>query len=242
MDDELCRRKIMQADKLPGKTETSPVVKQLFEIYPDLAVDARPEWLELLDNAQKVEMPADMTLLSASDMCGGLMLLLEGSVRIYQLSEDGREITLYRINPGDICMMSLTSMIQGQPFKAYAKSETPSTALMVGTDAFRQAMAVSPAFRQRILSSLVNSVGEMMDTFYDTAFQTLDMRLACLLGRLFERTGTDTLNITHNDLAQELGTSREVISRLLKKLERNECLVLSRGQIRMGEKKELPGF
>lgn len=231
----------VHAEILPGKTEISPTVRQLFEIYPDLAVDAQPQWLELLENSQKVEMPAGMTLLSASDLCGGLMLLLEGTIRIYQLSEDGREITLYRINPGDICMMSLTSMVQGQPFRAYAVSETPFTALMVDGDAFQQAMAVSPAFRQRILSSLVNSVGEMMDTFYDTAFQTLDMRLACLLGRLFERTGSDTLNITHNDLAQELGTSREVISRLLKKLERRECVILSRGQIKIGENRELPG-
>ena len=81
----------------------------------------------------------------------------------------------------------------------------------------------------------------MMNTFYDTAFETLDMRLACLLGRLFEREGTDTLNITHQELALELGTSREVISRLLKKLERRECVVLARGQIRVGQNKEIPG-
>ena len=78
-------------------------------------------------------------------------------------------------------------------------------------------------------------------SFHDTAFQPLEMRLACLLGRLFERAGSDTLDIIHQELAQELGTSRETISRLLKKLEQQECIILKRGQILMGENKQMPG-
>ncbi len=219
----------------------TPMVVDLFNIYPDLGVDAVPEWLEILNQSRKIEMPAGMSLLSASDTCTDLMLLLEGSVRIYQLAEDGREMTLYRINPGDICLMSLSSLIKNQPFKANAKSETPISALLISAAEFHHAMNVSPAFRQRILSSFVNSFSKMMNAFYDTAFETLDMRLACLLGRLFERAGSDTLDITHQELALELGTSREVISRLLKKLERKECIILSRGKIRIGENRELPG-
>ncbi|HHO58596.1 MAG TPA: helix-turn-helix domain-containing protein, partial [Thiotrichales bacterium] len=71
--------------------------------------------------------------------------------------------------------------------------------------------------------------------------EPLDMRLACLLGRLFERAGTDSLEITHQELAQELGTTREVVSRLLKKLERQECIVLQRGKILVGENRQMPG-
>jgi CRP/FNR family transcriptional regulator len=67
------------------------------------------------------------------------------------------------------------------------------------------------------------------------------MRLACFLGRLFERNNSDTLDITHQELAQELGTSRETISRLLKKLEQQECIILRRGQILIGENKQMPG-
>ena len=103
-----------------------PVVTQLFDIYPDLAVDAQPQWLGILEKARKIEMPAGTILLTASEKCTDLMLLLEGSLRIYQLSEDGREMTLYRINPGDICMMSLSSLIHDRPFKANAESETAS--------------------------------------------------------------------------------------------------------------------
>jgi len=222
-------------------SEIPPVVAELFNIYPDLAVDAVPEWLDLLNQSRKIQLPAGISLLNASDICTDLMLLLEGSIRIYQLAEDGREMTLYRISPGDICMMSLSSLIHSQPFKANAESETHLSVLAISSACFQEAMAASPAFRQRILSSLVNSINEMMSAFYDTAFETLDMRLACLLGRLFERAGSDTLEITHQALALELGTSREVISRLLKKLESKKCVILSRGQIRIGESSELPG-
>ena len=102
-------------------------------------------------------------------------------------------------------------------------------------------MVASQAFRQRILSSLVNSVSEMMTTFYGTTFEALDMRLACLLGHLFERAGSEALDITQLELALELGKSSEVISHLLKKLERREWIILSSGKINIGGNRELPG-
>ena len=226
----------------PAPLEYSPVVMELFNIYPDLGVDVPVEWLEILEQGRKIEMPAGISLLSDSDVCTDLMLLLEGCIRIYQVAEDGREMTLYRIHPGDICMMSLSSLVNNQPFRANAESETQLTALAISAEGFQEAMAASHAFRQRILSSLVNSVSEMLATLYNTAFETMDMRLACLLGRLFERAGSEALDITHQELALELGTSREVISRLLKKLERKECIILSRGKIKIGENRELPGY
>ena len=225
----------------PAPSTIPPVVSKLFDIYPDLGVEPQPQWLGLLAKARKIELPANTTLLSAGDKCKDLILLLEGTVRIYQLAEDGREMTLYRIHPGDICMMSLSSLIRDRAFKAIARSETRLSALTISATGFQQAMGVSPAFRQRILSSLGHSVGKMMDTFYDTAFETLDMRLACLLCQLFKRANSDTLDITHHKLALELGTSREVISRCLKKLERRQCIILSRGEIRSGENTLLPG-
>ena len=92
-----------------------------------------------------------------------------------------------------------------------------------------------------ILSSLADTVCTMVQTFYDTVFEPLDTRLACLLGRLFERAGSDTLEITHLELSQELGTTREVVSRLLKKLEQQDCIILKRGKILLGTNKNMPG-
>ncbi len=214
---------------------------QLFDVFPEFASETDPAWKAILQRARIVTTPADATLVRAGDRCRQFMLLLAGTVRVYQLAEDGREVSLYRIRPGDICLMSLNSLLHDRPFKASAVTETTCQALLLGSADFHAGMQVSTGFRNRVLSSLVNSVCDMMHTFYDTAFETLDMRLACLLGRLFERAGTDTLHITHQQLALELGTSREVISRALKKLERQECIRLARGQIRIGAKRGLPG-
>jgi CRP/FNR family transcriptional regulator len=186
-----------------------------------------------------VDASADKILATAGSRCTGFMLLLDGTVRIYQDAVDGREMTLYRISKGDICLMSLNSLLHDKPFRANAKSETGVRMLMISAEDFHAAMGASNIFRKIILTSLVDTVCVMVQSCYDTAFESLDMRLACLLGRLFERAGTETLNVTHQVLAQELGTSREVISRLLKKLEQQECIVLKRGQILLGDNKNL---
>ncbi len=187
-------------------------------------------------------VPASTELATEGSNCTNFMLLLDGEVRIYQETEDGREMTLYRISPGDVCLMSLNSLIHDRPFRASAKSETEINVVLFSADDFHKAMRVSDAFRMLILSSLVDTVCTMVQSFYDTAFEPLDMRLACLLGRLFERSGTDSLDITHQALSQELGTTREVVSRLLKKLEQKECIVLKRGKILVGENKQMPGL
>lgn len=240
----------MNTQILPNSIKPKPLLSsnsqlskysQLYELYPELANEVNPEWLSILDRAQITEAPANTVLATAGSSCTGFMLLLDGIVRIYQDADDGREMTLYRIMHGDICLMSLNSLLHDKPFRANAKSETNVRMLMIDDKDFHAAMGASTAFRKIILTSLVDTVCTMVQSCYDTAFEPLDMRLACLLGRLFERAGTEELNVTHQVLAQELGTSREVISRLLKKLEQQECIVLKRGQILLGNNKEMPG-
>ncbi|RMG58955.1 MAG: Crp/Fnr family transcriptional regulator [Gammaproteobacteria bacterium] len=215
-------------------------LQTLFETYPELD-EQIPEWHQLLEQATVLELPAGNMLVRQGTCCSNFMLLLEGTVRVFQISDDGREQTLYRINPGDICLMSLSSLINDKPFKANAITDSPVRALVLSTTAFHEAMAISESFRNLVMRSLVNTVCEMMHGFYDTAFEPLDMRLACLLGRMFERAGTSTITITHQQLAQELGTSREVVSRILKRLERENCLRLSRGRITVNDPDKLPG-
>lgn len=217
-------------------------IQQLYKLYPQLANEQAAEWLDILNNTQMMDAPADTPLATAGSNCTSFMLLLDGEVRIYQDDENGREMTLYRISPGGVCLMSLNSLIHARPFRANAKSETEISMILFSAEEFHKAMKVSDAFRMLILSSLVDTVCTMVQSFYDTAFEPLDMRLACLLGRLFERAGSDSLDITHQELSQELGTTREVISRLLKKLEQQECIVLKRGKILVGENKQMPGI
>lgn len=208
--------------------------------YPLPADADHPDWDQIMRRAQDVRLPAGSRLLTQGMPCESFVLLLEGSVRVYQLAEDGREVTLYRINPGDICVMSLASLMQNRPFKAFAQADSDIEALVLGITDFKRALAVSDAFREWVLRSTTESFCDMLDTFHGAVFDRLEMRLACLLGRLFERAEQDTLQITHQQLAQELGTTREVISRGLKRFERQGCIELSRGQIRIAPGQRLP--
>jgi len=231
----------MQARALLSSDTHSDSINRLYELYPNLAEDKTSDWLNILDNTQVIYAPADTVIATAGSTCKNFMLLLDGSVRIYQNTEDGREMTLYRLTPGDFYLISLNSLIHERPFRANAKSETEISMILFNADDFQKAMKVSDAFRMLILSSLADTVCTMVQTSYDTAFEPLDMRLACLLGRLFERAGSDTLDITHLELSQELGTTREVVSRLLKKLEQQDCIILKRGKILLGTNKNMPG-
>lgn len=232
----------MSASPLLSSESHISSIRLLYKLYPQLADEQSAEWLSILNNTHMMDVPANTTLATAGANCTSFMLLLDGDVRIYQDDENGREMTLYRISPGGVCLMSLNSLIHDRPFRANAKSETDISMILFSAEEFHKAMKVSDAFRMLILSSLVDTVCTMVQSFYDTAFEPLDMRLACLLGRLFERAGTDSLDITHQELSQELGTTREVVSRLLKKLEQQECIILKRGKILVGENKQMPGL
>jgi len=213
---------------------------RLANAYPLLARIDHPDWTRIIEHAHAMRMDAHALLLSRDTRCENFVLLLDGTVRIHQLAEDGREITLYRIAPGDICVMSLASLIHSQPFKAFAQTDTAIEALALSGADFHQAMAVSSVFRGWVLGSLTHSFCEMLETFHGAVFDRLEMRLACLLGRLFERAEDDTLQITHQQLAQELGTTREAISRGLKRFEKQGCIVLARGHIRIVPGQHLP--
>lgn len=215
-------------------------LSRLDRAYPPLAGIDDPHWPDMVARARPLHMPPGMDVLSPGMRSQGLIMLLEGTLRVYQMGQDGREITLYRVAPGDICVMSLTSLIHQHPFGACVQTDTEVDALVLGAADFRIALAESAAFRDWVLSALTTSFREVLDTFHDAVFDPLSLRLACLLGRLFERSETDCLQITHQQLAQELGSTREVVSRHLKDFERHGCILLSRGCIRMAPGQHLP--
>jgi len=217
-------------------------LRLISRVYPDLANPQKPECVELLARSPISLFPPGSLLVQANDTCRNFILLLEGHIRIYQMAEDGREITLYRIQPGDICLMSLNSLLNNKPLNASARCETEVRGLVLKQADFHRAMAISDNFRNLVLKSLTASVCELTDSFYDMAFQRLDVRLACLLGRLFERADSKTIKVTHQALAQELGTTREVVSRLLKQFEQQNCIALARGRITINNKSSLEWF
>lgn len=212
------------------------------KVYPELAKISEPEWLDILQAADYMQVPAGSVLLDQDDVCSGYVMLLSGNVRVFQYAPDGRELTLYRLSPGDTCVMSLNSILHSRQFGAVAKTESDVSALVLTPVQFFQALTASEKFRLHIMTGMSDRYCDMLTVVEDTAFKRLDIRLACCLGRLFEKAQSDSLSITHQELARELGTTREVVSRALKEMERQQCIRLSRGSIHIASPEGLKWY
>lgn len=217
-------------------------LQKLLEIYPGLSNHLDDDCLNLLLKARPVSFETGTVLFRESDPCLDFMWLTEGSVRLYKHSEDGREITLYRVCAGELCILSLNNLLHGRPYAAEARCEEPVTGLLLSGADFQNAIDASPGFRKYVLATLANRLDEVMRLVADVVFRRLDLRLACLLGQMFERSRGESLDVTHEVLARELGTAREVISRILKELEQQQCIRLSRGRIQLVSAQGLKWF
>ena len=217
-------------------------IKELESSYPILANISEPDWLKTINHAKNMVVGSKTILFSGTAPCDNFMLILKGTIRIYQTAPDGREMTLYRVEAGDLCILSLNSMLQKRSFNAIAQTESDVSALVLSSDDFRHVMNVSEIFRNYVLSTMTERLCEAMYLIQDTAFNHLNMRLACMLGSLFERSQGSILQITHQELAHELGTTREVVSRILKEFERQNCVNLSRGKIELASATGLEWF
>ena len=202
-------------------------------VFPALAMIQDEAWLEALRAAKEMTMPPGTVVIRRGDPCQNFLLVARGTVRVYESSESGREIALYRTGGGDICILTLSNLLAGTDYAAEAVTEDEVSAVMMPMPFFQNAMARSGAFRNFIMTTLVRRLSDVMRVVEQVAFQRLDLRLACLLGQLFERNKSSPISMTHDELAHELGTTRVVISRMLKEFERMGCIRLQRGQIEL---------
>lgn len=203
------------------------------EEFPGLTGIRDEAGLAALRAATLQRYPVGTPLMRHGDPCESFILLTRGTVRVFQTGEGGREILLFRVRAGELCVLTLNDLTSARAYSANAVAEEPVDLVIIPADKFRDALAWSEAFRSYVLSSLAQRLCDLMGLVEQVAFQRLDLRLACLLGQLFGQRNTACLRITHQELANELGTSREVASRLLKEFESMKCIRLKRGEIEL---------
>jgi len=195
-------------------------------LYPALA-GVSPGLPALGAAGQAVAVPAGAVLFSEHDACKGFPLVLEGEVRVSRASPDGRALELYRVGPGELCLVSSACLFRTEPMMANGVTTRPTTLLLIPPEAFRSWLD-SPGFRNLVLGLFAERMADLTSLVDAIAFQHLDQRLAAaLLGHGQE------LAVTHQALAQELGTVREIVTRLLRRFEREGWVELSRERIRI---------
>lgn len=199
----------------------------------DLKIPACLALERLLEPAEIIDIPPGTSVFHAPTLCSRFLWILSGSVRVYKHSADGREITLYRMGPNEPCFVCLNNLILGTPIDTHGVTETAVRGLTVERGEFERAIELSPDLARYLLRIMTERLHEVAALAATTAFDKLDLRLACHLGRMFERSNNRPLRLTHDDIARDLGTSREVISRILKQFEQQGCIRLARGAIEL---------
>jgi len=218
---------------LNSKTSIHIIQKKLKLSYPQF-IGADPSiWDDIFKTTELIALPADMLVMEPDSPSAQFMLIIEGSIRVYQQKPDAREITLYRTHCGDLCVLSVKGMMHCKDFGAFAKTESNVIALALSRDQFMKAMTLSPDFCEFVLTNLTKRISDVFQILENTVFESLETRLMCFLSRMSRDINSDRLAITHRELARELGTSREVISRILKSFERQGCIMLKRGVIQI---------
>ncbi|VAW68747.1 transcriptional regulator, Crp/Fnr family [hydrothermal vent metagenome] len=215
---------------------------KLKNLYPEVENLLAPVSQEILESGKQVRVPAGTRLYTEAEHCERFMWLLEGTVRVFKNSPEGREITLYRVRPGDVCVLSLQSLLCGEGFPAEATAESDLLGLSLTLSEFNRALDQSDDFRRYLLKILSQRIGNVMKLVSEVTFQRLDLRLACLMGQLFERSNGEPVKITHAQIARELGTTREMISRILKEFEHQNCIRLQRGEVHLISREGLSWF
>lgn len=200
------------------------------DLFPALATgDSQSQ--AVLEGARMVTMSADEWVFRAGSPCENYVLLLEGSVRVQVIGENGREALLYRVLPGQSCVLTTCCILSGDDYPAEGFTESPVSALVVNKTAFDKAMGSASAFRQFVFANLGGRIAEVIARMEEVAFRPVERRLASFL--LSRCGGSGAVQATHQEIAAELGTAREVISRYLKRWESSGLVALGRSTVKV---------
>lgn len=176
---------------------------------------------------------------NGSDDCSGLILVLSGQLRAFAMSEDGREITLYRLFQYDICLFSASCMMNSIQFDITITTEKESELLIIPTDAYKSIMEVSAPLANYTNEIMASRFSDVMWLIDQVMWKSFDKRLAEFLINESVIENSDTLNITHEMIGNHLGNPREVVTRMLKYFVSEGLIKLSRGRIEIINKKAL---
>jgi CRP/FNR family transcriptional regulator len=210
--------------------------QEALKFWKDLKEDQK---VLLNQSIRKKHFAKGEAMHTGSDNCSGLFLIESGQVRAYIVSENGKEITLYRLFDRDVCIFSASCIMRNISFDIFLETEKETEAYLIPTSIFdrlsRESIEVQ-VFANELMASRFSEVMWIME---QVLFMTLDKRLAIFLLEQSNIEETDTIEITHERIANHLGSAREVVTRMLKYFQNEGIVSLSRGAIRILNREKL---
>ena len=210
------------------------------------------DWVERFPGLSRLDLPTKQLLTTRSTIVGvakdtmvfgpgkspeNMLFLLDGTVRVQQVSETGHQIVLYRIEAGQSCVLTTACLLAYDDYSAEGIAETVVKAAAVPREVFDDLVAGSKPFRDFVFAAFSKRITDLFLMIDEVAFQRIDVRLADKLIKL--SSGADTIPTTHQKLSVELGTAREVISRQLQEFQRRGWIEQVRGSVTLKERQEL---
>lgn len=213
-------------------------VKELDQLFPVLKKLNEDQRELLFMYGQIIELPASQMLMQQNQQCQYLPLVLTGVLRVYNLSAGGREMTLFRTGPGETCLVSIACQLRQEEFPALAQVEEDARLFMVPMNLYHEILDKQPVWKDFLILTLYEHLTETMETLEAVTFDRTDHRL---INWLLEQTGGEKglIKTTHEAIAVEIGTAREVVSRLLGEFKSQNTLVLGRGRIELTDPAKL---
>lgn len=205
--------------------------------FPNLIAIHNPVWDNMLAHARVLDLAPGAVVFRQGEACLHYLLVIEGQVRVQKVTEDGREMTLYRVGSGAACELTTSCLLANDRYHAEAIAETAVRAVLIPKALFQEAVMCSPKFREFVFAYVEKGFTELLTLLEETAYGHVDRRLAKSLLSLRDDDGV--VHATHHDLAADLGSAREVVSRQLKNFEQRGWVRLHRGYIEIVDSKGL---
>ena len=174
-----------------------------------------------------------------SESCFGIILVKKGSLRVHIISEDGREVTLYRIKEGEMCTLSSSCVLDAITFEVHIEAEENTEIINVPSNIFKRIIEENIYVKAFMYEGIAARFSDVMWIMQQILFAGIDNRIAVFLIKESEEIGKDKIKITHEQLAKYIGSAREVVSRMLKYFEQEGFVSLGRGSIEIVDKNEL---
>ncbi|HEY7727743.1 MAG TPA: Crp/Fnr family transcriptional regulator [Candidatus Eisenbacteria bacterium] len=187
----------------------------------------------LLAESNVARLKAREYFLRDGDSSAHFAILASGRMRVFKLGDGGQEITLYHVGPGEVCPLNVSCILSDRPVPAMAMVEEDAEAILLPAAVFRRLIAEHEPLRTFVFEMFSSRLAEVMSLVEEVAFRRMDQRLARRLEELLVKDGRPhgDITVTHAEIAADLGTAREVVSRLLKEFERRGAIRLARGRI-----------
>ena len=211
------------------------VLKEVFPFWEEISVAERDY---ICSNTVAFSYLKGTTIHDGTE-CSGVFLVRSGCLRVYIMSEEGKDITLYRLHAGDMCMLAASCVLQAVTFDVFVDAEEDSECYVVGGCAFANAAERIPSVKIFALETTVSRFSDVMWAMQQILFMSMDKRLAIFLLDEASKSGSDTVKMTHEQIAKYMGSAREVVSRMLKYFSSEGIVEVVRGGVKIVNKTKL---